>query len=105
LYHEVNYDDLLSSLCYCQWYCVSNIIIYYNNDYHDNDDDYDENNNGDNIKEQESDDDKDDDDDDDDYVSERNEKDVDDHTMMTFGSVQFTHCDQNDRKKPTLLAV
>jgi len=81
------------------------MTIYYDNDYHDNDDDYDENNNGDNIKEQESDDDKDDDDDDDDYVSERNEKDVDDHTMMTFGSVQFTHCDQNDWKKPTLLAV
>ena len=64
LYHEVNYDDLLSSLCYCQWYCVSNTTIYYDNDYRDNDDDYDENNNGDNIKEQESDDDKDDDDDD-----------------------------------------
>ena len=104
MYHEVNYDDLLSTLCYCQWYCVSNIIIYYDNDYHDNDDDYDENNNGDNIKEQESDDDK-DDDDDDDYVSERNEKDVDDHTMMTFGSVKLTHCDQNNWKTPTLLAV
>lgn len=86
------------------WYCVSNMTIYYDNYYHDDDDDYDDNNNDDNIEDRDNDDDK-DDDDDNDYISERNEKGVDRMMMMTFGSVQFIHCDQNDWKKLTLLAV
>lgn len=84
---------------------MSVIWQYYDNYYHDDDDDYDDNNNDDNIEDRDNDDDK-DDNDDNDYISERNEKGVDDRmTMMTFGSVQFIHCDQNDWKKLTLLAV